>query len=341
MWTSVNPSQGVYDWTTLDAIVADAAASGYDLVMDLGSPPQWASARPDEVSPLGYTGSAAEPLGAPNDMTIWTNWISAIATRYNGRINYWEIWNEPAFPTDPGSFFTGPPQTLLSLQRSAYSTLKAINSGNVVLTPAFTTLDYLACYAAIGGTASADILAFHDYAAAGPESLRQFIAPNVRLVENAFANPLPVWNTERGWLAPLLAGDVQASYLARAYLLNWAAGLPRVYFYSWDAGGLGVMPLYGDGSVAPAGDAYYWIQQWLTGKVMSGGLVPDASGNWVATLTAGDGTVSHVVWNPGSTASYALPAGWPAQQVQTLSGATSATTPGATINIGPKPVRVY
>ncbi|MBV8468242.1 MAG: carbohydrate binding domain-containing protein [Burkholderiaceae bacterium] len=336
-----------YNWVVLDAIVAHAASAGYDLIMNLGSSPQWASARPNEPSPLGY-GQSAEPAS----MQIWQAWVNEVGIRYNGKIKYWEIWNEPTFPGMPPSshenqinpgnkFYTGTPQTLFDLQKAAFMTLKSINPENKIFTPAIDSLDYLSCYVGIGGTSYADVLVFHFFANGAPELIYQYWVANVAAVVNNSSYPIPVWNTEGGWLTgsvPLGAG-LQAAYLARAYILNWAAGNSRYYFYAWDEmHGLGVLTLQ-DYGVTPAGNAYYWIRKWLLGNIMSE-LSVDVSGNWIVTLSLPAGGTSHIVWNPKSNMNFVIPGGWQANTVQAINGMVASTRPHSTIGIGLSPVLI-
>ena len=96
----------------------------------------------------------------------------------------------------------------------------------------------------------------------------------------------PLWNTEAGFLGPtLLPPDLQAAYIARAFLLNWSAGVNRFYWYAWeDRYGTQIELVERDNvTLTPAGVAFATTQKWMTGAVMSGcGNSPD--GAWVCEL---------------------------------------------------------
>jgi len=52
-WADLEPAPGRFDFARLDGYVAQALAHGAPVLMVLGSPPRWASARPNEPGPYG------------------------------------------------------------------------------------------------------------------------------------------------------------------------------------------------------------------------------------------------------------------------------------------------
>ena len=117
--------------------------NGASVLMVLGSPPRWASARPDEPGPYG-PGCAAEPA----NLDDWDRYVSAVVRRYKGRITTYELWNEPYFsdiPTDrdqPGAFFSGSVATMVNLARRTRAVLDRDDPKAVLLTPGFVGADY-------------------------------------------------------------------------------------------------------------------------------------------------------------------------------------------------------
>ncbi len=96
-WGKIQPTSSrtlsSWDFTELDSWVNTHYAAGRDLIFTLFGTPTWASARPTENGAYGGSnlGYQAEPL----DMTDWDFYCTTIATRYNGKIKYYEVWNEP------------------------------------------------------------------------------------------------------------------------------------------------------------------------------------------------------------------------------------------------------
>ena len=111
---SGDPSDPCFNWTTLDAILADLKAAGIEEVMyTLSRTPAWAQPSPwptdggiCDYAPEGTPGQCFPPsdLNADGSGTdqIWKNWVTALATHANdptylqthAHIRLWEPWNE-------------------------------------------------------------------------------------------------------------------------------------------------------------------------------------------------------------------------------------------------------
>jgi hypothetical protein len=65
-------------------------------------------------------------------------------------------------------------------------------------------------------------------------------------------------------------GRVQAAaFLARSYIVTWAAGVQRFYWYAWDNWSLAIVTYKeAERQVTPVGNAYNVIQRWLVGATM-------------------------------------------------------------------------
>ena len=92
-WLNIEPAQGQWDFSRLDAFVAKAQAHGTKhILLTLGGTPTWAAkqVRPTDAAWLG-AGSASPP----KDWADWAEFVGKVAQRYKGRIDAYEIWNEP------------------------------------------------------------------------------------------------------------------------------------------------------------------------------------------------------------------------------------------------------
>jgi hypothetical protein len=333
-WAHVNKARGQFDWTALDAHLNRALGHGADVVMNLSQTPTWASARPT-------TRGATVPgdLAEPADIQYWREWVTAVAIRYRGRIRYWELWNEP-----PG-FFTGTPQQLVAMAREAYTILKRIDPNNKLLGPCATDFHYLDKYLAAGGAPYTDIVCHHFYANFGPEVRYLEDVPNTRIVMERYGIATkPLWNTETGWLKPnqnapkTFTPQIEAAYVARGQIINWASGLSRAYSYAWDDHGTNVDYTKADNTTfTPAAIAYREVVSWLTGaRMMSIKFMPDNT--WYVHMTRPDGTRSYIVWNTSRTINFAPPAAWGVTMLHTLTGAVSSIAGARSISIGATPV---
>lgn len=336
-WADINGADGSYDWSGLDARIATALARNADVVYTLGGrTPQWASAIPNAQSPYG-AGQCAEPRSD----VVWQDWVRTIATRYKGKIKLWEVWNEP----DIADFYCGSPDKLIDLARQAYSVIKQVDPTNQVLSPGFSGYQgpgYLDYYLAQGGAQYADILSYHFYVEK-PEDNSNWRLANIQyVIQRNAAQTKPLWNTEQGWIEiPVVTTIPQATaaaYVARNYLLQWAYGIGRYYYYTWDNEWNQFQFVQADGvTLTPAGIAYREVAQWMIGKVMES-LSADVSGTYTATLRDAGGKNQRVVWNPKQVVQFAIPAAWNTNQQRDLAGAVTNLSGKTVIAVGESPV---
>ena len=102
-------SPGSWDFSTLDTRVANAASQGASVLLVLGHPPAWAATRPD----LSAYGGSPSP---PEDVSAWRTYVRTVAQRYAGRIEAYEIWNEPNLT----QFWADSPEDMATLTASGF-----------------------------------------------------------------------------------------------------------------------------------------------------------------------------------------------------------------------------
>ena len=344
-WPNLEPRKGQWDFSHLDRYISLAESHNVEILLPLGLTPAWASSRPKERS--GYEpGNAAEP----RDLSDWREYVREVATRYNGRIHAYEIWNEPNL----SDFFSGRPDTMLELARQAYGVLKQVDKTVLVVSPSATGqagIAWLERYLKMGGGAYADVIGFHFYVTPGePEAMLELGARLRAVLEENHLADKPLWNTEAGWLienrqsevrpqnssfSKVLTLEEASAYVARSYLLNWAMGVRRFYFYSWDSevGGL----TEADGQTwKPPATAFAETEKWLVGARMVSCL-PDRGGTWICELSR-PGHRAWVAWNPARTVEFKIPGAWTASEETDLSGRRVSIDHAATISVGPAPV---
>lgn len=89
-WAKTEKEQGVYSWEWLDAIVEDAVGRGLQPWIQTGY-----------GNPI-YPGAGGENLGAGMPLSeegiiAYERWVTAMVSRYAGKVQDWEVWNEPNF----------------------------------------------------------------------------------------------------------------------------------------------------------------------------------------------------------------------------------------------------
>src|SRR5258708_10877125 len=156
-WYDLEPKKGQWNWERLDKIVDMAQQHHVQVLYTFLSTPTWASARPNEVPTSPQPGDSAEP----KDMNDWRDFVRAVATRYKGRIQGYEIWNEPNNPL----FFSGKPETLLAIRRYAYKRLHQVDPSVVVVSPPLThsNFNYFDTYLLPSAGEYCDAIGYHFY----------------------------------------------------------------------------------------------------------------------------------------------------------------------------------
>ena len=261
-WADIEPQPGLWNFTRFDPYVDGAAAHGASVLYTLGSTPRWASARPDEAGPYG-PGCAAEPAR----MADWIAYVREVVTRYRGRIQAYELWNEPQFADiarDRGApgFYSGSVATMVEMARHARSAIDELDPAAKLATPGFVNgVDRLELFLAAGGAGLVDAVAYHFYADGTPRFLTQ-VEDVRRVMRRCGVAAMPLWNTECG------VDDSQPpALLAQLLLLGAAQRVARFYYYAWDNEHTGMLAATAAAHARVA--AYAQVQGWLLGTTVS------------------------------------------------------------------------
>jgi hypothetical protein len=350
-WPRIEPKQGTWDFTGLDKYVDAATREHVELLLPLALSPSWISSRPDETS--GYApGNAATPAS----LDAWRDYVRTVATRYKGRIFAYEIWNEPNLK----QFYTGSIPQMIELAGAAYAIIKEVDPHAIVCSPSATNRDgvqWLDQYLQQGGGKYADVIGFHFYANPNPpEAMLPLIDQVKAVIRRHSLSDKPVWNTETGWAmqdrlsvvqaAPASAGfnsvvlseDQASAYVARTYILTWAAGVQRLYWYSWDNKVMGLTEADGKTVKEPA-RAYSEVRQWLLGAQMKS-CDPTVDGTWTCQIERSNGYQAWIVWNPDHGLDFRIPANWHARVARDLQGAQRPSASGSSLRVGAAPVLI-
>ena len=97
-WAHLQPEPGRWTFDALDRIVD---GTDDDLMLVLGHPPAWAArGGPDGREAAWLPPGTNRPPASP---ALWREYVATVASRYRGRIRWYQVWNEPADP----AFYTG------------------------------------------------------------------------------------------------------------------------------------------------------------------------------------------------------------------------------------------
>ncbi len=226
-------------WEKYDHIMDLAEEHGIQIIARLSNPPAWSRAAGDD----------AGPFAPPDDLDAYGDFVESVVRRYQGRIRYYQIWNEPNIypewgeqPVDAAEY--------TELLKVAYTRAKAVDPDVVIITGALAATIELDRYPHgltdalflqqlydAGAGPYFDVLAMQGYGLwSGPYDRRMqprvlnFSRPlYIRdvMVRNGDAHK-PIWLSEMAWNAlptdsalPPAYGQVtqaqQARYAVQAY----------------------------------------------------------------------------------------------------------------------------
>jgi hypothetical protein len=351
MWYELEPQRGQWNFKELDKDVALAEKNHLQLMLDLAFTPTWASARPQEIRKFpdrpGYTAE-------PRDMNDWRDYVRTVSTRYKGRIQAYEVWNEP----NGRDFYSGSVEQLVRMAKEAYTILHEVDPTITVVSPppSGSGFNYLDQYLAAGGGEYADVISFHFYATPNPpEAMLGMVARAKQIMAKYGLSAKPLWCTEVGYfiesqdrevrpmgIFQVLPREQAAAYVARSYILLWPTGVSRLYWYGWDDPSMGLADGQGIGTNIGtirklAADAYDRVAGWLVGAVMTS-CMSDASDTWVCDLTRDDKYSAHIVWNPHGDRRFSIPSAWGVRLEEHLSGPNTSLEGAQDTQIGVMPV---
>jgi hypothetical protein len=152
-WYAVEPARGSYDSLRLgllDAYVNRMSAAGIQVLMVVTDSPSWASGSTDIHMP-------------PANDADYANFLGFLVGRYVGKVQAFEVWNEP----NGGWAWTNPdPVRYASLLKAAYTKAKSVNPSVTILAPSLSGPDqgaWLDKFYAQGTKGYFDAFSMHGY----------------------------------------------------------------------------------------------------------------------------------------------------------------------------------
>ncbi len=242
-WYDLQPDRGQWRFDHLDAMVAQAQATGVKPMLVLGATPAWAAEDPTAPSAQWLLPGTSSPPRSEGD---WVTYVRTVAVRYRGRIDAYQVMNEGSL----WQFWRGSPERLARLTVLASRVIKAADpKALVVSTPmiprqkhwrAWSTR-YLAALRARRWPV--DVFAVHSYqpdTMSNPTGRVAGIRTMQGLLRTVGAPRRAMWDTEANYsaasyFAPKVVGPQSADWVARAYLDSLRLGVARTYWYAYDA----------------------------------------------------------------------------------------------------------
>ncbi len=81
-WFAIEPEQDNLDFSELDLIVNTLDSAGLNILFTVTNAPAWSRTSQNEMGP-------------PEDLNLFFEFVQTLATRYSGRVDAYQIWEEP------------------------------------------------------------------------------------------------------------------------------------------------------------------------------------------------------------------------------------------------------
>jgi len=112
-------SPGAFHWANSDRMMDQVDSYGLNIIARVGVQPEWAGGDYPEIGP-------------PDDYQDFANFLTALATRYKGRIDAYQVWNEPNLAREWGGRPPDPAEYTRML-KAAYQAIKAVDPNAYVI----------------------------------------------------------------------------------------------------------------------------------------------------------------------------------------------------------------
>lgn len=334
-----NPQKGVFNFKNIDKAVALCESSNLNIMPVLGPAlrsgggfyghiPEWAVEKKQKSAiPHSFINPVAHP-----SQKAWSDYVRAAVERYKGRVDTWEIFNEP-------DCWITPDEYLVYLQ-TAYKAAKSVNPNCIIVAGSTTSdfgkrpLPWTRAFMEKDGYKSFDAISVHMYGIAMPERnmggadnymnyLRGLLKSNGR--------DIPVIHSEKSYAAAKLGysrrkfdlppayhmtpgfrvRDLQekAEWLLRETILDSCVGKGPFFWFaeatSWNAkapriiSGFDPYWLYHvefDGSPLPELLAANGLARMIEGRSTPAEIAKLSEDNYVGIYSGPDGAVA-ALWN--------------------------------------------
>ncbi|MEM7346090.1 MAG: hypothetical protein AAF485_17765, partial [Chloroflexota bacterium] len=113
---------GIDAWLKYDNIVDLAESNEIEILARLDNPPAWSRVLTNTIG----------TLAPPDDLNDYGDFVEAVASRYKGRIRYYQLWNEPNIYPEWGEQGVNP-EAFSLLMCEGYRRIKAVDPDAIVL----------------------------------------------------------------------------------------------------------------------------------------------------------------------------------------------------------------
>lgn len=226
-WACREPVRGKLVWDYLDSRLDLADRNKLRVMFNVVEVPAWNS--PTNDMSLTICGTKRYKMYPPVDLQAWSGFMAALVTRYRGRVEDFEIGNEPGFAT--AFWMTGSPEDFAAYLKTAYEAAHRANPNCRIYPGApLDTVFHEAVLKANGGKPFYDVLSGH-YLGNGQRFATKtagWLALNA-----AYGMPREMINSEdMSWSFERGKGqETVVRHMARLHIRDAARGVKRTFAF--------------------------------------------------------------------------------------------------------------
>jgi hypothetical protein len=228
-WRQIERMKGVFDWSRLDAIVSLLKRNELKPLYVLGQVPNWASGGKVEHTRTPSVRYSALP---PKSLEDWILYCRAVARRYRGLIEAYEVWNEFDLP----QFWSGTDQQMELLVKTAADTIRREDPAAQIVSPSVSAnkgraFDRLVALAS-SQRSSIDAIAVHTYNRRRPFDVDLDVQCLRDMLSGHHLASVPIWVTEFNDLGNVSdSPSLSAGRVVKSFLCNLCGGADRAYWW--------------------------------------------------------------------------------------------------------------
>ncbi len=137
-WKDIEDSSGAYYWAELDDIVEDVHNADMKLLLNVVQSPSW------------YTSNGSHGMPSPENYGAFANFMGAMAERYRGKVQAYEIWNEQNRACENGGDcataggtggYVASADDFVTMLNAVYNAIKASDPNAIVVSGAPTSTE--------------------------------------------------------------------------------------------------------------------------------------------------------------------------------------------------------
>jgi hypothetical protein len=182
-WNNIEKEKGVFDFSGYDEYVEIALRENKKIVAVLAYETSWL-----------YPDGKHKNRILPNEIPLFLNYVEETVNHFKGKIDAWEIWNEPNFV-----FWRGSRNDFFELSKQTANKIRETDNNAYILGGAFwrAPASFIKAMHKAGGFDNLDAVAFHPYAVNPRGSMKAYDKFLNVLLEINYSGP--VWITEAGY----------------------------------------------------------------------------------------------------------------------------------------------